>query len=52
MQQKPIKATLFRCNACHAVQAVEVDYWNKKNARPGPDCPCGGHGWTRIKEVI
>lgn len=51
----PITAALFRCNECHAVQAVEIDLARRDGRviRPGYPCGvCGGIIWTRIKDVV
>ena len=53
---KPITVTLFRCNDCGIVQAVEVNpmcmRMDGRVVRPGYNCACGGVSWTRIKEVV
>jgi hypothetical protein len=54
MPAKPITVVLYRCNACHLVQAVEVDPFRTDGRidRPGFDCICGDYGWTRIEKVV
>lgn len=44
----PMPVRLFRCDACHAVQAFEV-----RDGAPYPKtCACGSRfGWTQIKVV-
>jgi len=47
----PIKVGLYRCNDCHAVQAMKL---REGRAREGmaespQPCSCGGSGWTRIE---
>jgi hypothetical protein len=43
MPYTPINVHLYRCNECHAVQALKL--------RSDRDCACGGSGWIRIKVV-
>jgi predicted SprT family Zn-dependent metalloprotease len=53
MPYTPINVHLYRCNECHAVQALKLrsDRDREGKTEPPYDCACGGSGWTRIKVV-
>ena len=47
---KPLPVRLFRCDACHAVQAVELKDCDNEHCRD--TCACGNRfSWTQIKAV-